>query len=163
MAYITVRYPVRHRSVALVTRDPELYHELAGFLRERHRADDQPFAGRPDPGPGRCGSHVEFGGTPDLSPERPTGQPRPPTVGACAAAVRHALESADPNVTIVVGLDPGPRPGTRSSPGRRPGRGRYSNPPSRPERSRASFVTGSRLVTVLFRSVGETRPHGIGS
>ena len=28
-----------------------------------------------------------------------------------AAAVRHALESADPTETIVVGLDPGPRPG----------------------------------------------------
>ncbi len=162
MAYITVRSSVRHRSVALVTRDPELYHELAGFLRERHvptisllpgdRIPDQVAVVLTSNSEAPLISHSNVLPVTEAADRR-----------SLAAAVRHALESADPTETIVVGLDPGPRPGTPSSPGQPSWRRGYSNPPSRPERSRASCGTGSRPARSSSGSVGETRPHGTGS
>ena len=110
MAYITVRWPVRHRSVALVTRDPELYHELAGFLRERHvptisllpgdRIPDQVAAVLTSNSEAALISHSNVLAVGETLDRR-----------SLAAAVRHALESADAGEAIIVGLDPGPRPG----------------------------------------------------
>jgi len=110
MAYITVRSVVRHRSVALVTRDPGLYHELAGFLRERRvptisllpgdRIPDQVAVVLTSTAEAPQISHA------NVLPVGETADRR-----SLAAAVRHALESADSSEAIVVGVDPGPRPG----------------------------------------------------
>ena len=101
---------MRHRSVALVTRDPGLYHELAGFLRERRVPTISLLPGD------RIPDQVAVVLTSDS--EAPSiAHPNVLAVGeaadrrSLAAAVRHALESADSTEAIVVGLDPGPRPG----------------------------------------------------
>jgi len=110
MAYITVRSPVRHRSVALVTRDPGLYHELAGFLRERRvptisllpgeRIPDQVAVVLTSSSEAPFISHANVLAVAEAADRR-----------SLAAAVRHALEAADPTEAIIVGIDPGPRPG----------------------------------------------------
>jgi len=110
MAYITVRGSVRHRSVALVTRDPGLYHELAGFLRERRvptvsllpgeRIPDQVAVVLTSSSEAPLISHSNVLPVAEATDRR-----------SLAAVVRHALESADVTEAIVVGVDPGPRPG----------------------------------------------------
>jgi hypothetical protein len=110
MAYITVRGSVRHRSVALVTRDPGLYQELAGFLRERRVPTISLWPG--DRIPAQVA--VVLTSTAEASL---ISHSNVLSVGetldrrSLAAAVRHALESADATEAIVVGIDPGPRPG----------------------------------------------------
>ena len=110
MAYITVRCTVRHRSVALVTRDPGLYHELAGFLRERRVPTISLLPGDRIPDQVAVvltsSSEAPLIAHPNVLPVAEAADRR-----SLAAAVGHALESADPTETIVVGLDPGPRPG----------------------------------------------------
>jgi hypothetical protein len=101
---------VRPRTVALVTRDPALYHELAGLLRERRWSAVSLLPGD------RIPNHVAVVLT---SPAEAglISHSHVLTVGedvdrrALAAAVRHALEAEDPAGAIVVGIDPGPRPG----------------------------------------------------
>jgi hypothetical protein len=110
MAYITVWGAVRHRSAALVTRDPGLYHELAGFLRERRvptvsllpgeRIPDQVAVVLTSTAEAPLISHGNVLGVAESTDRR-----------SLAAAVRHALASADVTEAIVVGIDPGPRPG----------------------------------------------------
>jgi len=101
---------VRHRSVALVTRDPALYHELAGLLRERRWPAVSLLPG--DRIPDRVAVVLTSPGEAEL-----ISHPRVLTVGeevdrrALGAAVEHALEVGDPTEEIVVGIDPGPRPG----------------------------------------------------
>lgn len=110
MAYITVSTPVRYRAVALVTRDPALYHELAGFLRERRWPTVSLLPGD------RIPDRVAVVLTSPSEAGRIT-HPNVLTVGegvdrrALAAAVRHALEAGNPSEEIMVGIDPGPRPG----------------------------------------------------
>ena len=110
MPYITVRLTVRHRSVALVTRDPGLYHELAGFLRERRVPTISLLPGD------RIPSQVAAVLTSDLeaplishSNVLPVGETLDRR--SLAAALRHALEAADVAEAMIVGIDPGPRPG----------------------------------------------------
>ncbi len=102
---------MRHRSVALVTRDPALYGELAGFLRERRLPSVSLLPGQ------RIPDRVAVVLT---SPEeaREISHPHVLVVGeegdrrALGAAVEHALEVGGPEgEDIVVGIDPGPRPG----------------------------------------------------
>jgi len=110
MAYITVRGSVRRRSVALVTRDPGLYHELAGFLRERRvptvsllpgdRIPDQVAVVLTSTTESREITHANVLAVGESVDRR-----------SLVAAIHHALESADVNEAIVVGIDPGPRPG----------------------------------------------------
>jgi hypothetical protein len=110
MAYITVRGSVRHRSVALVTRDPGLYHELAGFLRERRVPTISLLPG--DRIPDQVAVVLTSSSEAPLiahSNVLPVGEAADRR--SLAAAVRHALESADATEAIVVGIDPGPRPG----------------------------------------------------
>lgn len=110
MAYITVRGAVRHRSVALVTRDPGLYHELAGFLRERRVPTISLLPG--DRIPDRVAAVLTSNSeAPLISHSNVLAVGEPVDRSSLAAAVRHALEAADGAETIVVGLDPGPRPG----------------------------------------------------
>ncbi len=101
---------VRSRSVALVTKDPALYGELAGFLRERGLPCVSLFPGQRIPervavvltSPSEA-SLIEH---PHVLTVAEDGDRR-----ALGAAVEHALEAGDPLEEIVVGIDPGPRPG----------------------------------------------------
>ena len=101
---------MRLRSVALVTRDPALYHELAGFLRERRWPTVSLLPGE------RIPDRVAVVLTSPSEADR-IAHPNVLTVGegvdrrALGAAVRHALDAGSPWDPIVVGIDPGPRPG----------------------------------------------------
>lgn len=101
---------MRRRSVALVTRDPSLYHELAGFLRDRHFPCLSLLPGD------RIPEQVAVVLTSEA--ERPLLSHRCVLAAreggdrrALAAAIAHALGDAPPSGELVVGLDPGPRPG----------------------------------------------------
>jgi len=101
---------VRLRSVALVTRDPGLYHELAGFLRERRLPSVSLLPGE------RIPDSVAVVLT-SFEESREIDHPRVLSVAeggdrrALGAAIAHALGPADTSGELVVGLDPGPRPG----------------------------------------------------
>ncbi len=101
---------VRTRSVALVTRDPALYGELAGFLRERRLPTVSLLPGQRIPD--RVAvvltslDEMELIAHPNVLAVSVDGDRR-----ALGAAVEHALSVGDPLENIVVGLDPGPRPG----------------------------------------------------
>jgi hypothetical protein len=101
---------VRHRSVALVTRDPGLYHELAGFLRERRFPSVSLLPGD------RIPESVAV----VLTSDEELAEIDHPCVlsvaeggdrRALGAAVAHALAPGSPGEELVVGFDPGPRPG----------------------------------------------------
>jgi hypothetical protein len=101
---------VRRRTVALVTRDPGLYHELAGFLRERRLPSVSLLPG--DRIPESAAVVLTSEG------ERPAiSHPNVITVveggdrRALAAAVACALAPGEAASELVVGVDPGPRPG----------------------------------------------------
>lgn len=101
---------MRTRSVALVTRDPALYLELAGFLRERRLPSVSLLPGE------RIPDRVAIVLT--SSSERPLiSHPNVVAVEgdgdrrALGAAVEHALGGPTPEGDLVVGVDPGPRPG----------------------------------------------------
>lgn len=101
---------MRTRSVALITRDPALYHELAGFLRERRLPSVSLLPG--DRIPERVAVVLTS------SRERPLiDHPRVLAVTedgdrrALGAAIAQALGPSDPAAELVVGIDPGPRPG----------------------------------------------------
>jgi len=110
MRYITVGYMVTRRSVALVTRDPSLYHELAGLLRERRWPTVSLLPGNRIP---------ESVAVVLTSPEEAYLISHPNVIAvsegidrrALGAAVEHALGPSPTEVEIIVGLDPGPRPG----------------------------------------------------
>ncbi len=101
---------MRTRSVALVTRDPALYHELAGFLRERRLPAISLFPG--DRIPDRVAVVL-------TSAEERARIDHPRVLVAAeggdrralGAAIAHALGSTDPAGELIVGIDPGPRPG----------------------------------------------------
>jgi hypothetical protein len=101
---------VRARSAALVTRDPVLYAHLAGFLREigvpvvsllpGDRIPDRValVLTSPEEAP-----HIHHVQVIEVGPELDR--------ASLAAAIRGALESPSPPRELVIGLDPGPRPG----------------------------------------------------
>jgi hypothetical protein len=101
---------VRHRSVALVTRDPGLYHELAGFLRERRYPSVSLLPGDRIPESVAVvltsDQEVEEIDHPHVLPVSEGGDRR-----ALGAAIAHALAPGDPTEELIVGVDPGPRPG----------------------------------------------------
>lgn len=101
---------MRTRSVALVTRDPALYGELAGFLRERRLPTVSLLPGQ------RIPDRVAVVLT--SAPEAPLiDHPKVIVVAeegdrrALGAAVEHALDPGDAADEMIVGIDPGPRPG----------------------------------------------------
>ncbi len=110
MPHILVGFSVRLRSVALVTRDPSLYQEMAGFLRERRLPVVSLLPGDriPDSVAVVLTSIEE---APGISHSNVLAVAEGVDRRALAAAVGHALTSTDPAEEIVVGLDPGPRPG----------------------------------------------------
>jgi hypothetical protein len=101
---------VARRSVGLITRDPSLYHELAGLLRERRWPTVSLFPGS------RIPENVAVVLT---SPEEACLIAHPNVIPvsegidrrALGAAVEHALGPSSPEEEIIVGIDPGPRPG----------------------------------------------------
>ena len=101
---------LRHRSVALVTRDPALYGELAGFLRERRFSTVSLLPGQRIPE-----SVAVVLTSPDEAAE--ISHPHVIVVAengdrrALGAAVEHAVELGAPDGDLIVGIDPGPRPG----------------------------------------------------
>ncbi len=101
---------MRHRSVALVTRDPALYGELAGFLRERRLPSVSLLPGQ------RIPDRVAVVLT-SSEEAREISHPHVLVVAedgdrrALGAAVEHALEVGRPEGDLVVGIDSGPRPG----------------------------------------------------
>jgi hypothetical protein len=101
---------VRLRSVGLVTRDPALYGELAGFLRERRLPSVSLFPGQ------RIPDRVAVVLTsPDEAAE--ISHPHVLVVArdgdrrALGAAVEQALGPGESETELIVGIDPGPRPG----------------------------------------------------
>ncbi len=101
---------MRRRTVGLVTRDPGLYHELAGFLRERRLPSVSLLPGD------RIPESVAVVLTSERERES-IGHPHVLSVvegadrRALAAAVAQALFPSDGASELVVGIDPGPRPG----------------------------------------------------
>ena len=110
MRYLTVRESVRHRSVALVTRDPALYGELAGFLRERRWPSVSLLPGQRIPESVAVvltsPEEVRLILHPRVLSVAPDGDRR-----ALSAAVEHALIVGALVGEMIVGIDPGPRPG----------------------------------------------------
>ena len=98
------------RCVALVTRDPMLYGEIAATLRERRIPSVSLLPGQPIPD--RAAVVLT---TPSEAPfvKHRIVLSVPPDGDRAAlwAAVGHALHSRDRTGEIVVGIDPGPRPG----------------------------------------------------
>ncbi len=96
--------------MAIVTRDPRLYHELAGLLRERRwsavsllpgaRIPDSVAVVLTSPSEADAIAH------PNVLAVREGGDRR-----ALGAAVADALSPAVGSGELVVGIDPGPRPG----------------------------------------------------
>jgi len=111
MRYLTLQPLVRHRSVALVTRDPALYGELAGFLREQRWPTVSLLPGQriPDSVVAVLTSAEEAASIPHrrVLPVAPGGDRH-----VLSAAVEQAFDSsASHEGELTVGIDPGPRPG----------------------------------------------------
>ena len=101
---------MRHRSVALVTRDPALYHDLAGFLRERRWPTVSLLPG--DRIPDRVAVVLTSPKEVDLiSHSNVLAVAEEVERRALGAAIEHAIGSGEPVEEIIVGIDPGPRPG----------------------------------------------------
>jgi hypothetical protein len=102
--------PLRHRSVALVTRDPALYGELADLLRERRWPAVSLLPGQRIPESVAVvltsASEAELIHHERVLTVAPDGDHR-----ALGAAVEHALESGDREGDVIVGIDSGPQPG----------------------------------------------------
>ncbi len=101
---------MRHRSVALVTRDAALYAELAGLLRERRWPAVSLLPGQRIPESVAVvltsASEADLIRHDRVLTVTPDGDHR-----ALGAAVEHALESGNLKGEVIVGIDPGPRPG----------------------------------------------------
>ncbi len=101
---------MRQRSVALVTRDPGLYHELAGFLRERRLPTVSLLPGERIPESVAVvltsDDEVDSIDHPNVLPVAEGGDRR-----ALGAAIAHALHAGGDDGELIVGVDPGPRPG----------------------------------------------------
>lgn len=110
MRYLTVQGLVRHRSVALVTRDPALYGELAGFLREQRWPSVSLLPGQriPDSVVAVLTSAEEAASIVHrrVLPVAPGGDRH-----ALSAAVEQAFDAGNSHEELIVGIDPGPRPG----------------------------------------------------
>ncbi|MCI4330412.1 MAG: hypothetical protein L3K19_01000 [Thermoplasmata archaeon] len=101
---------MRTRCVALVTRDPALYADLAGLLRERHIPSVSLLPGQRIPGRAAVvltsPSEVSEIHHPRVVPVADGGDRE-----SLWVAVESALTHTDDRDEMVVGIDPGPRPG----------------------------------------------------
>jgi hypothetical protein len=119
MPYISVEGPLPNRCVAIATRNPALYADLAAWAREHRLPSISVW-----PGDRLPSSVVAV-----LTSEEEAGSIRHPRVldasedgdrTALLAAVRHALGVGRPDDELIVGIDPGPRPGYSVLAGNRP-------------------------------------------
>lgn len=96
--------------MALVTRDPALYAELAGALRERRTPSVSLFPGQRIPA--RAAVVLT---SPDeaglIDHPKVLAVPEDGSRAALWAAVESALRSDEPKDELLIGFDPGPRPG----------------------------------------------------
>jgi hypothetical protein len=101
---------LRPRSVALVTWNPALYSELAGFLRERRLPSVSLLPGQriPDRVAVVLTSSEE---APSIVHANVLAVGEDSDHRALSAAVEHALGPGQVEQDLVVGIDPGPRPG----------------------------------------------------
>lgn len=110
MPYFTVGSPLRSRCVALATLDAALYEELAGELRARHIPSVSVLPGERIP----AQAAVVLTSPPEVPrivhahilPVKRDGDRT-----ALWAAVEHALHPGNPTSELLIGIDPGPRPG----------------------------------------------------
>jgi hypothetical protein len=110
MPYISVVGPLPNRCVALATRNPALYAELAAWLREHRLPSISIWPGdRLPAGVAAVLTSEEEAATIRHSRVLPVVAEADRT--ALLAAVRHALVVGRPTDEIIVGIDPGPRPG----------------------------------------------------
>ena len=108
--YFTVGRPLRTRCVALATMDAALYAELAGELRARRIPSVSILPGQ------RVPAHVAVVLTsPSEVPRIGHAHILPAKLDgdrtALWAAVEHALHPGNPASELLIGIDPGPRPG----------------------------------------------------
>lgn len=101
---------MRHRSVALITRDPALYGELAGFLRERRWPSVSLLPGQRIPD-GVAVVLTSPDEAPSIAHPRVLAVAAEPDRPALGAAIEQAFDDPDPDGELIVGIDPGPRPG----------------------------------------------------
>lgn len=110
MRYLTVVGALRTRCVGLVTRDPVLYADLAAMLRERRIPAVSVVPGEriPERVAVVLTSAAE---APTIRHPRVLAVPSNLHRESLLAAVAGAFEHPDQGGEIVVGIDPGPRPG----------------------------------------------------
>jgi hypothetical protein len=110
---------LRTRCVALVTRDPALYADMAGLLRERHIPSVSLLPGQRIPGRASVvltsPSEVAL-----IHHPRVLAVPEDGDRAALLVAVEGGLVAEDGQGELVVGIDPGPRPGYAVLSGGRP-------------------------------------------
>jgi hypothetical protein len=108
-----------NRCVALATRNPALYADLAAWLREQRLPNVSVWPGdRLPSGVAAVLTSEEEAGTirhPRILPVTPDGDRT-----ALLAAVHHALGTGTSRDELIVGIDPGPRPGFAILVGDRP-------------------------------------------
>jgi len=109
MAYFTHRPPLRSRCVALVTRDPALYAELAPVLRERRVPTVSLLPGQRIP-PSAAIVLTSPEEVPRIRHRHVVAVPSAGDRTALWAEVEAAL-ATDDGEELIVGIDPGPRPG----------------------------------------------------
>jgi hypothetical protein len=119
MPYISVDGPLPNRCVAIATRNAALYADLAAWLREHRLPSVSIWPGERFPaGVAAVLTSEDEASTirhPRILPVAPDGDR-----AALLAAVRHALDAGRSTDEIVVGIDPGPRPGYAVLAGDRP-------------------------------------------
>ncbi|MCI4340280.1 MAG: hypothetical protein L3J73_03315, partial [Thermoplasmata archaeon] len=101
---------MRRRHVALATRDPALYAELADVLRERRIPSVSLLPG--DRVPDRVVAVLtSVAEAASISHPLVIAVPEDGDRTAIWAEIASALSASDPSGDLVVGIDPGPRPG----------------------------------------------------
>jgi hypothetical protein len=110
LRYFTLTGEVRTRCVALVTRDPALYADLAGVLRERRLPTVSLLPGERIPDRVAVVLTTPAEATKIQHPHV-LEVPANPHRESLLAAVAAALLPVDNASELVVGIDPGPRPG----------------------------------------------------
>lgn len=110
MRYLTVDRPLSRRSVVLATRDPALYAELAVVLRDRRIPTISLLPGDRVPESAAIVLTSE-GEAATLRHPHVVVVPEEGERTALWAEVESALTAGDRTLELVVGLDPGPRPG----------------------------------------------------
>jgi hypothetical protein len=119
MPYISVEGPLPNRCVAIATRNPALYADLAAWLREQRLPNVSVWPGdRLPSGVAAVLTSYEEAATIRHAHVLEVSEDADRT--ALLAAVRHALGVGRADDELIVGIDPGPRPGYAVLAGNRP-------------------------------------------